>query len=57
MNVRPRRWSGGCDNDVVKPGVIEFYPDDTVTMPLWDQDGLLPTTPSGYDKSWDSARN
>jgi len=44
-NVRLRRWSGGCDNDVVKPGVIEFYPDDTVTMPLWDQDGLLPDDP------------
>ena len=30
---------------MVKPRVIEFYPDDTVTMPLWDQDGLLPDDP------------
>jgi hypothetical protein len=25
--------------------VIEFYPEDTVTVPLWNQDGLLPDDP------------
>jgi hypothetical protein len=40
------RWSGGCDNGAMEPGgVIEFFPEDTVTIPLWNEEGLLPDDP------------